>query len=143
LSEPQLVKLATLAHEVTFQEDQPILKAGQRSDSFYLLLSGSVCVEIVTRAYSVRIQSLGPGDAFGWSALLERHDTLFQVRAREASAALYFDGSNLSAAFRDDPLLAAELLRRVLKVAADRVQAIESTLGEFCGMRISKGSCLP
>jgi CRP-like cAMP-binding protein len=139
LPESQLVKLASLAREVTFKEDQPILRAGERSDYFYLLLSGSVCVEIVARAYSVCVQSLGPGDAFGWSALLDRHDTLFQVRAREASTALRLDGTSLSAAFREDPLLAAELLRRVLKVAADRVQATESTLGELCGMRTPRG----
>ncbi len=143
LPESQIVKLASLAHEVTFQEDELILRAGERSEYFYLLLSGSVCVEVMARAYSVRIQSLGSGDAFGWSALLDRHDTLFQVRAREASTALRLDGASLSAAFREDPLLAAELLRRVLKVAADRVQATEATLGELCGIRISRSPGLP
>jgi CRP-like cAMP-binding protein len=140
LHAPQIVKLASLAHKVTFQENEAILRAGERSKYFYLLLSGSVCVEVTARAYSVRIQSLGPGDAFGWSALLDRHDTLFQVRAREESAALCLDGAGLAAAFREDPVLAAELLRRVLKVAADRVQATESTLGELCGIRPSRGS---
>ena len=35
------------------------------------------------RFYTVSIQALGPGEAFGWSSLLDHHDTLFQVRARE------------------------------------------------------------
>jgi len=142
LSESQIAKLASLAQSVTFKADQPVLRAGERSDYFFLLVSGRVCVEVVARAYSVRIQSLGPGDAFGWSALLERHDTLFQVRAQTASTALCLNGAGLSAAFQEDPLLAAELLRRVLKVAADRVQATESALGELCGIRISRDSSL-
>lgn len=140
LPESQIVKLASFAHKVNFKEDQPILRTGERSDYFYLLLAGSVCVEVVARGYSVRIQSLGPGEAFGWTALLDRHDTLFQVRAQETSIALCLDGACLSAALQEDPLLAAQLLRRVLKVAADRVQATESALGELCGIRISEGS---
>ena len=53
LSESQIVKLASLANMVAFKEDQPILRTGERSDYFYLLLSGSVCVEVTAaRAYS-------------------------------------------------------------------------------------------
>ncbi len=142
LSQSHIARLASLAHQVEFKADQLILKAGERSDYFFLLLSGGVCVEVVARAFSVRIQSLGPGDAYGWSALLDRHDTLFQVRAQVPSTALCLEGAGLSAAFLDDPLLAAELLRRVLKIAANRVQATESTLGELCGLRMAGRSRL-
>ncbi len=45
-------------------------------------------VQLRTPAYVVAVQALGPGDVFGWSALLEEHDTLFEVRAREATTAL-------------------------------------------------------
>src|ERR1017187_524259 len=43
----------------------------------------------------VRHLRAGPrlGNAFGWSALLDHHDTLFQVRARESSTALRLDRS--------------------------------------------------
>lgn len=95
-------------------------------------------IEVSTRSYTLRIQVLGPGEAFGWSALLDHHDTLFQVPAREHSKALCFDGSKLSDALRDDPVLAAELLRRTLKLVAGRVQAIEAKLGGLCGLRMRK-----
>jgi CRP-like cAMP-binding protein len=101
-----------------FKEDELVLLARQQSKFFYLLLSGSVSIEVGTRSYTLGIQVLGPGEAFGWSALLDHHDTLFQVRAREQSKALCLDGSQLSAALRDDPVLAAELLRRTLKLVA-------------------------
>jgi hypothetical protein len=63
---------------------------------------------------------------------------LFQVRAREQSKALCLDGSKLSVALQDDPVLASELLRRTLKLVAGRVQATEAKLGELCGIRMRK-----
>src|SRR5258708_36762899 len=79
---------ALLAQRVEFKEDQLILLNEQRSTNFYLLVSGSVSVEARAAVYNISIQVLGPGDVFGWSSFLNRHDTLFQVRAREASTGL-------------------------------------------------------
>src|SRR5690349_2283508 len=120
LSESQLAKLSALAREVEFAENELILLARQQSKYFYLLLSGSVCVEVSTRSYAVCIQALGPGEAFGWSSLLDHHDTLFQVRAREHSKALCLIGVGLSALMRGDAELASELFRRTLNLVAGR-----------------------
>lgn len=84
LEERQLDALARLATEIIFEENELILMEGQRSQSFYLVTDGSVAVELRTPAYAVCIQALAPGQVFGWSALLQDHDTLFQVRARDA-----------------------------------------------------------
>ena len=136
LTDEHIARLAALAQPVSFAENELILRTGQQSKYFYLLLSGSVCVEVSARAYTVCIQALGSGEAFGWSALLDHQDTLFQVRAREASAALRLDGAALSGAFQDDAGFAAEMLRRTLRLVAGRVQATESRLGEMCGVRM-------
>jgi len=135
---PTVAKLAGLARRVSFDENDLILVACERSKHFYLLQSGSVCVEVRTSAYAVCVQVLGTHDAFGWSSLLGEHDTLFQVRARERCVALCLDGEDLSAAFRDDAQLGAEILRRALKLVAGRVRATEARFAEFCGMRIGK-----
>jgi CRP/FNR family transcriptional regulator, cyclic AMP receptor protein len=135
LTETQIGCLQTLAREVSFAENELVLMTGQHSKYFYLLLTGSVCIEARTRAYTISVQSLGPGEAFGWSSLLDNHDTLFQVRAREQSTALCLEGEALGAAFRADPELAVEILRRALKVVAGRVLATETMLGQLCGMR--------
>jgi CRP-like cAMP-binding protein len=135
---PHITRLSAMANEVRFEENELILEAWQHSKYFYLLLAGSVCVELRTRAFTVCIQTLGPGDAFGWSALLDHHDTLFQVRAREGSTALCLDSMSLSSAFQQDTDLAAEMLRRALKLAARRIQATELRLSELCGVRMQQ-----
>jgi CRP/FNR family transcriptional regulator, cyclic AMP receptor protein len=140
LTDAQVARLVLLAQEVDFAENQQILLAQQQSKHFYLLLSGSVCVEVGTQFYKVCIQALGPGEAFGWSSLLDHHDTLFHVRARERTKALCLDGESFAAVLREDPEFAAEILRRTLKLVAGRVQATEARLGELCGVRMPQNT---
>jgi CRP/FNR family transcriptional regulator, cyclic AMP receptor protein len=138
LADAHLVTLSNMVQEVTFRENDVILEAGQQSRYFYLLLSGSVCIQASAPAFAVSVQALGAGEAFGWSSLLDNHDTLFQVRARERSTALCLDGEKLCDAFAADSGLAAELLRRALRLAARRLQATETRFGELCGLRMPK-----
>jgi len=135
-SESQVGTLATLASRVVFAENEVILLSGERSTSFYLLIAGSVAVELRTALYSVCVQALGPGNVFGWSALLDRQDTLFQVRARERTSALRLDGAALAAACRAEPELGAEIYRRTLQVVAGRVKASELRFAEMCGVKL-------
>lgn len=136
LSEEQVTCLASLAREVTFAENDVVLVDGQRSTYFYLLLTGSVVVELRTPHYVVCVQSLGGGSVFGWSSLLDRQDTLFQVRAREETRALEIDGARMKQRCFQDPALGAAILHRVLNVVAGRVKATEERFAEMCGVKV-------
>jgi CRP-like cAMP-binding protein len=82
------------------------------------------------------VQALGPGDVFGWSALLDHQDTLFAVRARERMVALRIEGESLKTLCRTDPQLGGEILRRTLHVVAGRVRATEMRFAEMCGVKV-------
>jgi len=136
LSDTQIARLASMAAEVTFDEDNVVLVDGQCSRNLYLVLEGSVSVELHTQRFTVAVQALGAGQAFGWSSLLDDQDTLFQVRARERTVALRLDGAALNQACSEDPRLGYEILRRALKLVAGRVQATEERFAEMCGVRV-------
>jgi CRP-like cAMP-binding protein len=136
LSEAQIDRLAGISHQVSFEENEVVLVDGARSTSFFLLLTGSVVVELRGGQYVMAVQALGPGDVFGWSALLDDQDTLFQVRAREHTTALQIDGATLKAYCMSDPTLGAEFFHRILRVVAGRVKATEVRFAEMCGVRI-------
>ena len=136
LDETQISALARIATTVTFEEDELILVDGERSRSFYLLSSGSVVVELRGAQYVIAVQALGPGAVFGWSALLDDHDTLFQVRARENTTALQLDGAALRAQCMSDTALGAEFYHRILGVVAGRVKATEMRFAEMCGIKV-------
>jgi CRP-like cAMP-binding protein len=129
-----VAELAALAREETFVQDKVILVTGEQSRSFYLVLSGSVCVEVRAPHFTVTVQVLGPGDAFGWSSLLHHHDTLFQIRAREQTTVIRLDGARLSAVCEANAEFGLALFRRLLGLVAGRVKATESRFGEFCGI---------
>ena len=64
LSDDHIATLALMASEVTLGEDELVLVDGQRSKSLYLLLDGSVSVELHTQRFTVSVQTLGAGQAF-------------------------------------------------------------------------------
>jgi CRP/FNR family transcriptional regulator, cyclic AMP receptor protein len=136
LTDDQIAILATMAHRVSFEENDVVLVDGQRSSSFYLLLTGSVVVEVRTPVCVMVVQALGPGNIFGWSSLLDRQDTLFQVRAREYTTALEIEGALLKTRCLTDTALGAELFHRILHVVAGRVKATELRFAEMCGIKI-------
>ncbi len=136
LGDARIAKLARLAGEVTFEENEVILREGERSAYFYLVVAGSVAVELRTPRYGVSVEAVGPGQVFGWSALLDRQDTLFQVRAREFTWALRIDGATLKSACHAEPELGIEIFERTLQVVARRVKATEIRFAEMCGIRV-------
>ncbi len=137
LSEEELSWLSALATEVSFDENQVILSERARSRYLYLLVSGSVVVEMCSPRCAVCVQALGPGEVFGWSSLVPHHDTLFRVRAREHTLVLRMDGQALAQLCQAEPRLGAALLLRVLRLVADRVTATEERFAEMCGVRVN------
>jgi CRP-like cAMP-binding protein len=136
LTEAQIDRLAGISHQVSFEENEVVLIDGARSTSFFLLQTGSVVVELRGGQYVMAVQALGTGDVFGWSALLDDQDTLFQVRAREYTTALQIDGATLKAYCMSDPALGVEFFHRILHVVAGRVKATEVRFAEMCGVKI-------
>jgi CRP-like cAMP-binding protein len=136
LGERHIAKLASLAKEVTFEENEVILEDRQHSRYFYLVTAGSVNVELHAPTFTVSVLAVGPGQAFGWSALLDHQDTVFQVRAREHTTAMRIAGPDLTQACRDDCELGIQILLRTLQVAAGRIEATEARFAELCGVRI-------
>ncbi len=134
LPEATLSQLASLATKVEFREDEIIIRVGERPRHVYLLLSGSVCVEISSSVYAVCIQALGPGDVFGWAALVDHYRAVFQVRARQPTTAFCLDGPRLLEASCAEPTIGRDIFRRLLSVAAQRVAASEIRLAEFYGV---------
>ncbi|HUB78335.1 MAG TPA: cyclic nucleotide-binding domain-containing protein [Bryobacteraceae bacterium] len=136
LNDAQVDALASVASKVAFEEGEIVLADREHSRAFFLVLSGSVSVELCGPNFSVSVQAVGPGQAFGWSALLSDHDTLFRVRAREFTTAARLEGEDLKAACSADPLLGKEVLQRALAVVAGRVRATEIRFAEMCGVRV-------
>ncbi len=123
MRESHVRKLAEMAMEVQFARDQIVFRQGDQSGLFYLVLSGKVALEASGPGRMIRVQTLGVGDELGWSAFLAESGKHFQARTLEPVRALAFDGTRLRQACEQDPSFGYQLLKKLLRVVAARLQA--------------------
>ncbi|HUI81013.1 MAG TPA: cyclic nucleotide-binding domain-containing protein [Bryobacteraceae bacterium] len=141
LSRSQISRLAAVTSEVAYPSDAIILEGAQPSTSIYIIMAGTVVVELRKDWYTVGVQVLGAGQMFGWSALLGSRETMFQVRVQEAATMLQIDGAALEETFRTDPILCREILQGLLRAMADRLKASELKIAELCGTPVKTSPC--
>ncbi len=116
-------KLASLALEAHFAPGQVIFKEKDTAGLFYLILSGSVALEIAGPARLIEIETLHAGAGLGWSALLGDQPKHLQARGITAVSALAFEGRLLREASEEDPRFGCALMKRLLGVAVERLDA--------------------
>ncbi len=120
---PQIARLAEQARAVGFARDQVVFRSGDVCAEFYLIISGRVALEMPVDSNLLRIQTLSDGDEFGFSALIMGRPMTFQARALQPVEALAFDGSRLLDACREDPDLGFGLMRQMLLIVSERLDA--------------------
>jgi CRP/FNR family transcriptional regulator, cyclic AMP receptor protein len=129
LSEPLLELIAPLATSERFEDGEYILREGQDADEFYLIQSGQVALEIYTPANGVlTVETIGAGEALGWSWMIPPHQWRFDARAIGMTRAVMIDGKRLRAACEENHDLKNELLIRVTQLIAHRLHATRSQL---------------
>ena len=120
--EEHIDRLAELASEVHFAQNQIIFREGDDIHDFHLIVSGRVALEMEAPDHIIRVHTLGPGDELGWSAILMGRGKYFQARALERSVAVSFDGPALLEACREDKSFGFALMYRMLGVVSERLQ---------------------
>ncbi len=122
LKDHEVEMLGALAKEVRFPAERILFGEGELGTDFYLIVSGLVSLEIAPPSGVCRVDTLGAGDEMGWSSVIGE-DTVFQGRVLQDLHALAFDAAALRALCEEDTAFGYRLMRRVLGVVADRLQA--------------------
>jgi len=120
----QVQTLATMAEELDIAEDQVIFRQGEPAQALYILLEGSV------NLYSTRgpgatnelhLGTIGPGDPFGISTLIEPFVLTASARAATPCRVLQFEGNQLRALCASNPQLGRTLTQRAAQAALTRM----------------------
>lgn len=128
--------LARAAREVKFAAGDIVFREGDGAGQFFLLRTGRVLLDThAPGREAVRIQTLGPGDALGWSWLFPPFVWHFSATALEPTTAMAFDGARLLAACERDSALGYDLMKRVARVMMLRLQATRLQLLDVYGVR--------
>lgn len=116
-------RLAEMARQVQFAENQVIFSEGDDFSVFYLLGEGMVSLELQMPGQLLRIQTLFAGDELDWSAVLPHAGKHFQARALTPVTALAFEGDQLLASFQADPAFGLAFMQRLMVVVSERLRA--------------------
>jgi len=122
------------AANVRFNAGELIFRHGHEANDFYLIRAGKVALEIpVPGRGSLTVQTLGEGEILGWSWLIPPYNWRFDARAAEMTRAIGFDGKCLRGKCEKDHELAYELLKRVIAVLGERLDATSFRLLDIYG----------
>ena len=132
LNPHQLKLLTDLALEIKFEPGETIFAQGSPANRFYLIVEGEVVVESEKEDHSaIPIQTLGPGDALGWSWLFPPYYLHFSARATKPTRAIFFYGTRLREYCEEDHELGYQLMKRIAEVASQSLQATQQRLMNF------------
>ena len=105
VSDDLLGKIAMLGRHVAYAQDALIYNVGDAADDIFIIVSGQVehVLEPGAQARSP-VKLLGPGDVFGWAALLERNPhRLAKARCRGPAQIIRVNGDKLLRLLESEP----------------------------------------
>ena len=107
LSKRQLNAIAKVAQSRRFPRFTTIVRAGERGDTFFVILDGTVLV----KAPGKRAIRLAPGDFFGEMALLDDAPRSATVETQDEVLTMLLGRSAFSKMLAKEPKIAIALLR--------------------------------
>lgn len=123
-------KLAALASEMQFAQDQIIYRSGDPGEAIYFIEEGEVVIEMTQpdNPNPMLMYTVGPGHLFGWSALFPTRRKQARARAVMPTRVIAINAAGLRATFRSDQSLENAMIQQVNEVIADRLAAIRQQL---------------
>lgn len=132
LPDEDAAALARFAGFVDFGTRDIIFEAGAAADTFYLLRTGVVALEVTTsKGRMQQIQTISEGSVLGWSWLFPPYEWQFRAVAQTPVRAIALDGVALREFCEENPGLGFRLVRRIAEVMAERLHASRRRIAEF------------
>jgi len=123
-SQRHLQKLAAGAESFTAKAGEHLGKLGEQARRFFLIQEGQVELALYAPERGVvPIQTVGPGDAVGWSWLVPPRQWRFDCRAVTDVKGIAFDSEWLRTQCELDHELGYHFLRQLIAVVAERLAA--------------------
>ncbi len=134
IDDRHLEQIASVARLVNIAAGKPIFREGDASQDVYLIIEGSVSLEICAPGIGCRrILTLGGGDLLGWSSVLAQSRLSATARALTATRAVQIPGSQIITLCEHNPRFGYEFMRRTALALAKRLNAARLQLLDVYG----------
>jgi CRP/FNR family cyclic AMP-dependent transcriptional regulator len=138
-SEEHMKTLVGCASNVRFMENATIFREGEIANTFYLIRSGRVALEIdFPGRGTMRIQTVGPGEVLGWSWLISPYRWHFTAVGAVETRAIALDGECLRNKCESDSGFGYDVLLRLAQVMESRLEATRLQLLDMYGIITSE-----
>jgi CRP/FNR family cyclic AMP-dependent transcriptional regulator len=123
----ELKRLARDLYPRQYQSGEVILKEGEEAAGFYIVSSGQVeVVKNLGGSKETVLATLGPGDFFGETALLDGYPRTASIRALKDGECLVMTRWDFLAGLKSSPDMAVQILRTL----ARRLRQTDAALTE-------------
>jgi len=126
--------VAGCAANERIEAGQYIFREGETADKFFLLRHGQVALEVgIAGRRPLVVDTLGPGEVFGWNWIVPPYSWQADARATERSRLLSLDAKCLRGKMEGDRILGYEMYRRFFPVIAKRLEGARLRLIDLYG----------
>ncbi|MEU3061456.1 cyclic nucleotide-binding domain-containing protein [Streptomyces subrutilus] len=133
-------RLMSQAREVHFPAGAGIFAEGTRAESFWIVRSGTVTLEIpVPGRRPAPVESLGPGELVGWSWLFPPYVWQLAAEAMTPVRAYEFDGTRVRLLMDADPAFGSAVGHWVGRVLALRLHQTRTRLLDLYAPHVTPG----
>lgn len=124
LDEEYMHLLVRSAREETYEPRELIVREGDEADAFFLVLEGSVAIEIFANERGpVTIDTLAAGEVLGWSWLVPPHRWHFDAQALAPTRVISFNAEMVRSSFDSYPQFGYIMMKRFIPIIVQRLQA--------------------
>jgi len=143
LDHEYIVMLAKVAEEITIEAGEYLFHEGDQLDHFYMVREGAAAIVIEVpasnvdhklaeqftgdmRTKDVVISAIGPGEVFGWSALVPPHDATTSCKATTPCRVISFDAQELLRIFVEKCDFGYLMIQKMAQVVRDRLRDLRT-----------------
>jgi signal transduction histidine kinase len=137
LSDSELEKIANLSREEEYRAGAIIFEEGDPAHNLYIVEDGEIALETrldlgpYTAPKLTTIEVLTPGEAFGWSALVEPHTLTSSARCLKTARVITIEGVGLRHLLESDARIGQKVMARLTSIVASRLRETREKLDDF------------
>jgi CRP/FNR family cyclic AMP-dependent transcriptional regulator len=129
LDDRELAEVAKLATIEKRSAGSRVITTGTNATATYLIKEGKVEVRMRSRSgHEVLIDTLGPGDLVGWSAVLDHQMFKADIWTVEDSTLIVLDGVKLRQLFEANNHIGYRVVRMIADIVASRMERMRARL---------------
>lgn len=122
LEDSLVEKLRPMTQLRLFGEKAVLFEEGQEADTFYMLLTGKVLLELkASDTVMISLEAMKPGDPFGWSAIVPGASYTANAICSEPCELITVSGRDMLKIMEKDHLLGYRIMEGIVKILQRRL----------------------